>query len=338
MSKTLKELSLTHVKLGGLYLKLATENRGKSCEAEESDAVEETTDGDESSEESDEDTQYPSADEITKMKRADMVKLAKSINLPTEGLESSELREHLLTVASLTEGEDIEEERLNSLAILVGITPDKKSCAKTLQELEDYFTNESSDSEEDSEEESDDDDSEEEDSEEEDSEEDSEEESEEENSEEEESNDDDDDSEEEESEEDDSEEDSEEEDEEEKPASKKSGKAKAKEESDEDDDDSEEEVSEKEMVSRLKAYNAVAKKKIEVAKGKVKLAYSKLKDLLTDDEGNVSKWGTPYVRQETGWNCGKELSELPEKKGNPRGKCAVTGKVFVYKNGKFVAE
>lgn len=324
MSKTLKDISSLFTKLGTAFSALAEESNGtkpskasKAVEADDDAEEDEESDDTEESEaeESDEEFSFPSAKEIKKLKRTEAVKLAEKVNLPVEGLEPSEITAHLLTIAALLEGDEAEKEAVDALAVLVGIAPDKKKVENTVKSLLEYFTEDdaeesddeekSDESDEDESEESDDDDDEEE-------------------SEEEADDDDSDD-------EDDSEDDDEESDEEE---------SDEEESEDEDDDEEEEEetVSEKDMLSRLKAFNAVSKKKIEVKKGKTKLAYAKLVELLTDDDGNVAKWGTPYIRQENGWNCGAELTELPEKNGNPRGKCVITGKTFVFKKGKFVAE
>lgn len=141
---------------------------------------------------------------------------------------------------------------------------------------------------------------------------------------------------------------SEDDDEDEKPAKKKKADAdadgdddedekpvKKKVVSDEDDDDADEKPSKKKVADSddsddddaeppkaakwLAAHNKVAKKPAK--------NWAALKELLTDDEGNVAKWGVAYVKGENAWCCGVKCKDV-QHDGEEVAKCLVTGKLF----------
>jgi hypothetical protein len=121
----------------------------------------------------------------------------------------------------------------------------------------------------------------------------------------------------------------EEENEDEEAEAKPSKKSSKKDKDEEEDEDGEEEVKpkkakgevvdEKEQAKRVKAFNKVADEEVE--------DYDALKELLTDDDGKVAKWGEAYVKDEEGYCCGLPLQEAKLNKEDV-GKCQITGKFF----------
>lgn len=103
-------------------------------------------------------------------------------------------------------------------------------------------------------------------------------------------------------------------------------KKKAKKAADDDDGDDAEEPAEEEEDAEpkhaerwLAAYNKVNKKKqVEDWAG--------LKKLLTDDDGEVAAWGTPYIRKGDIWCCGMPLKDVEGE--DSQGECAITGAIF----------
>ena len=91
------------------------------------------------------------------------------------------------------------------------------------------------------------------------------------------------------------------------------------------------------QVKRLTAYNKAAEKEIEFDKKKPQDGYKQLLEKMVDSEGNLAKWGKPYIKsvgeESGGYCCGLELKEVKVKvaKGEEppaRGECLVTGKQF----------
>lgn len=118
-----------------------------------------------------------------------------------------------------------------------------------------------------------------------------------------------------------------EEEEDETPAPKAKGKKHvvADDEDDENAAAGEEELSDED---KLKAYNAVFKKK-PLKK------YAQLEELLTDKDGTVAEWGTPYTKlsdpdddesEEVAYCCGAPLEDVEDHEDH--GKCRITGKFF----------
>lgn len=88
--------------------------------------------------------------------------------------------------------------------------------------------------------------------------------------------------------------------------------------SDDDDDDDDAEEPPK-AAKWLAAHNKVAKKPAK--------NWAALKELLTDDEGNVAAWGAAYVKGENAWCCGIKCKDV-QLDGEEVAKCLVTGKMF----------
>ena len=83
------------------------------------------------------------------------------------------------------------------------------------------------------------------------------------------------------------------------------------------------------MKKRLDAYNKVAKSKIDAKKLGIKKAYAKLLELMVNHEGNIAKWGVPYIRESAGWCCGLEMKDIKFKGDKTEyGKCLVTDQVY----------
>ncbi len=93
------------------------------------------------------------------------------------------------------------------------------------------------------------------------------------------------------------------------------------------------------MTERLDAYNEASEDKISAKKlGGVKKAYAKLLEQLVDSEGNLAKWGVPYVKDGEGWCCGLVMEDTKVKGSKDTyGKCLVTEKLYsLDEEGDFV--
>lgn len=88
----------------------------------------------------------------------------------------------------------------------------------------------------------------------------------------------------------------------------------------------------KKMQSRLDAYNEACEDdddKIEVKKGKLKLAYGQLLEKMVDDDGAIADWAKPYVKGDEGYSCGHALKDHKVKGDKTEyGKCLVTEKIW----------
>ena len=98
---------------------------------------------------------------------------------------------------------------------------------------------------------------------------------------------------------------------------------------------------EDDMKERLEAYNEAADEdnQIEVVKGKLKTAYKALLAKMVTSDGNIAKWGVPYINHtgEDGCCCGLPLKDTKFKGDKATyGKCVVTEKVYsLDKDGDF---
>lgn len=267
--------------------------------AEEEDGEEEEEAADDDGEEAEVD--LPDLQAINKMPKAKAAELCEQLGIEIDDDEkTSGIRKLLAVVHHISEGDpdEVEEDDMVHLANCVGIEVDEDDNAVTLERLQEYFNTESDDDDEpeatDDEEEADDD------------------------------------------------------------VEEVDEEADDDEESDDEESDDEESDDEEEADEEAPDYEAVAKKfrkfpsdavmrkrikewnehqdeddHIVPAKGKLKAAYRKLVAMLVDYGGEITDWGTPYIREEATWCCGVEM---PEKK--VRGVkedccvCAITGKVF----------
>jgi hypothetical protein len=250
---------------------------------------------------------------VAKLAVAKLKKLGEQFGIDTENMKDSKVKAVMNTAACVVHDEldDLDSDDLKTLCLAVGVQPTKKDAA-TVTALKEYFdtAGDTEDGEE----------AEEEEAEEETEDEEEETEDEEEASDDEDSSDDDDDDEEEKpkkkkkvaDDEDESDEEGEDDDDE-------SGDDDESESSD-DDDESEGDEDESELTEKqVKLFNKVAKKKVKNVK--------ELTKLLTDDEGNVAEWGTPYVKDETAFCCGLPLKDV--KKGKKEcGQCQITKKLY----------
>jgi len=261
----------------------------------------------------------PSPKEVSKMKSVALDALAESLGI----VEVDDLKAVLTTIANVAADEEVDADDLSSALTALELTPGKKEAAnlaalkKYLSELEVPAEDAAEDSEDEATEEAD--------------------ETVEEDAEEEVA-------------EDAEEEDAEEEEEEDADEEVKGKNKKKKSDEDEDEETEEAEAEETEdeevspavvkavkaaspadMLKRLTAFNKAAGKKNQIVfdKKTISEGYTKLTSLLVDTDGKVAKWGTAYVKDESGFCCGLEMDEVTvkPKKGETaptRGKCKVT--------------
>lgn len=280
--------------------------------------------------------EFPSPDAIDEMESEGLHELCEKIDLEYEDVEDDDLKTHLKILHAIgsDDTDDLDADEVKALCLALGMKPSGK-IAKNIEAIKAYL--DKSDGAEETEE------AEAEDTEEEAAEETEEEEVEESDEDEEEKPkkkkkkaDDDEDAEEEDAEEEDAEETEEEE-------------ASDEEESEEEETEEVDTAAvvkksgkypgEADMKKRLDAFNKVAKKKLDAKKlGGVKKAYAKLLELMVDHAGEIAKWGTPYIREDTGWCCGLEMPDAKFKGDKTEyGKCAVTGKYYsLDEEGSFV--
>jgi hypothetical protein len=252
--------------------------------------------------------EIPSAADLTSVKTtpgAAIAELAVALGLQTEGKKAGDVRKLVITIATIKEEGDIDEDDLNSLAEALGLTPEKK-IEKTLEAVQTWIAALGTSGEETTEETEETEEVEE-------TEETTEETEETEKTEETEEA---------------TEETAEETVEEEAATTESSdgvdraaiAKAFAKFPKDE-----------KVMLSRIAEYNKASETAITLVKGKVKESYRKLVAELVASDETVAEWGVAYIRDEAGYCCGLPLSDAKIKGvKNPSGKCVATGKLFVF--------
>ena len=244
--------------------------------------------------------EIPSAADLASVKTtpgAAIAELATALGLQTEGKKAGDVRKLVITIATIKEEGDIDEDDLNSLAEALGLTPEKK-IEKTLAAVQTWIAALGTSGEETTEEIT------------EETTEETEETTEE------------------------TEETTEETEETEETVEEEEATTES---SDGVDRDaiakafSKFPKDEKVMLSRLAEYNKASETAIALVKGKVKESYRKLVAELVASDETVAEWGVAYIRDEAGYCCGLPLSDVKIKGvKNPSGKCVATGKLFVF--------
>ena len=252
-----------------------------------------------------EDIKLPTVEEVDDLDTDALQEICEQLGISFDGAEDDEMKAHLKVFINIgnEETDDLDADEVKALAEALGIKPAKKTAAQ-VDQIKEYIVSkaEGDDAESDEKESEDEDEAA-------DADEDAEAESEDEDA---------------------------DEDEDEKPAKKKKSKSDdededADEEGEDEDEDAEEKESETEdaidyeevvaekgkypakesvMLDQLTQYNEAADEPINVKKLGTKKAYAKLLALLVDHEGNIAKFGEPYIREAQAFCSGLVMEDV----------------------------